>query len=532
MKSKGNENKKNILCILGMVAVVLSIMFMVVQSKSTIAMFVNNIFYDTPIENLDLTTEEKLKDFDSFYEIVTTSFPNMDEVKSIYSIDFKGKYDYYCDLIKQTDSDFEYYCTMTAIIEDLASYHTGFCFPNYESIKALNCYNLDNVLADKDLKSYTNYWNNVVKEECKRYADVGIIEFRYIDGEYIYDSKWSSEKYDNLREYHMISINDENIDSYILNNISIYKTQFDTITDKPYKRVITLNESIGDKVKVIFENQDGNRIEKELYTSLEMEMVSTYADNDNSLASQNIIHSYDQKNNILYVSVKNFSNNDGRMLKDIFESIGEGTKVVIDLRDNYGGNINYAKKYIYPYLYNQTISFKQGWFVPSSRYNDKENKKLLNKFLYQTEPTDGGLIYKTTDTYEGKDKDYSNNIYYLVNKATASAADEYIAMVRENRLGTVIGTDTAGEGLAGSFSVYMLENSGWIFTYYPGQAYNPDKTNNAIFGTSPDIYISQSAESFNKQRQLEKDGVDIESYESRLIWDNVLIETVNMINNR
>lgn len=536
MKTERNQKtkKKNILMYISRMMIVLLIIFIVTQFKKNITMTVNNMFFNTPIENINLTTKEKLSDFDSFYDIIITSFPNVDEVKNIYSIDFKAKYDYYCELIKQTDSDFAYYCTMTAIIEDLASYHTGFCFPDYENIKELNCYNLNSLLADKNLKPYANYWNNVIKEGCEKYADVNVAEFKYIDGEYIYDSKWSSEKYDNLQGYHVVSIDNVNTNTYILDNVSIYKIQYDTIADKPYRRVITFNESVGEKVKVIFENQEGNKLEHELYISLEMEIVNTYSAqyfNNNKLSvSQNIRHNYDEEDDILYVSIKNFNNSDGEKLKDIFKDIGDNTKIIIDLRDNYGGNPNYAKKNIYPYLYNQEISFEQSWFVPTSKYNDKENKKLLNKLLYKTQSTNGGMIYKVISEYRGKDKNYSNNIYYLVNKGTASAADEYVAMIRENGLGTVVGTDTAGEGLGGSFFVYMLENSGWVFTYYPCQAYNSEKRNNAIFGTSPDIYINQSTESFNKQRQLEDDGIDIESYECRLIWDNVLIETVDIIN--
>lgn len=148
------------------------------------------------------------------------------------------------------------------------------------------------------------------------------------------------------------------------------------------------------------------------------------------------------------------------------------------------------------------------------------------------ETTDQGTEFETTSEYEGGSVDRRSHIFYLVGRKTASAADEYIAMIQENDLGTVIGTDTAGEGLGGSFVACMLENSGWVFNFYPCQAMNADGTNNAVIGTAPDIYKTQSVESFYRQRSFEEEGVNIGTYENRLKWDNVLLETLDIIKER
>lgn len=527
---KKSIKKMKVFTVFEFLFVLISIIFCIYMFKNDIVIGINNIVGYQPIEDLVLTDEDKLSDFDSFYEIVTTSFPNIEEVKNTYSIDFKNKKDYYKNLIKQTDSNFEYYCLMTAIIEDLASYHTGFCFPEYESIKSLNCYNLDNVLSDKNLKPFTDYWNKLIETECKKMSKINVAEFKYIDGKYIFDSKWSSDAYFSLMDCSIVSIDGINVDEFISNNLSIYKLQFDSKNQKPYRRVLTLNESHGKKIRVKLENKYGDLIEEYLYISIEMEMINTYkdvfSDESNSKTSESIYHYNDTDKNILYVSIKNFNNN-GNELKNIFQDIDSNTKIIIDLRDNYGGNTNYAKNYIYPYLYNQDINFENSWFVPSSDFNDSENKKLKNKLLYNSENIEGGRNFKSHTKYNGGNNDYRENIYYIVNTATASAADEYIAMVKKNNLGTIVGTNTAGEGLGGSFSIYMLKNSGWVFTYYPCQAYDLDLKNNAIFGTSPNKYISQSIDSFCKQREYEIEGIDIEEYENRLKWDNVLIDIIS-----
>lgn len=461
--------------------------------RNDIKMLFNRIFAPASIESLNLTMEEKL-------------------------------------------NDFAFYCAMTAIIEDLASNHTGFCFPDYEDIKALNCYKLENVLADRRLKPVTDYWNKVIGEACESLSEVKAAEFKYIDGKYVFDPKWSDESYDELSGYHIVSVDDVGIDRYILEHISIYKLQYDSANDIPYRRVFTLNESVGEKVSVILEDEDGRELERELYASVEMEVVNTYSDEyeetEHKVQDESIIHFYDSEDDILYVCVKNFQNSEGDELEEIFGMAGENTDIIIDFRDNYGGNVNYGKKFIYPYLYDKDVSFEQNWFVPKSEYNSEISKSIISHLLYRMETTDQGTKFETTSEYEGGSMDRSSHIFYLVGQKTASAADEYIAMIQENDLGTVIGTDTAGEGLGGSFVACMLENSGWVFSFYPCQAMNADGTNNAVIGTAPDIYKTQSVESFYRQRSLEREGIDTETYENRLQWDNVLIETLDSIRER
>lgn len=519
--------------IMRFIAVFFIVLFVSYVFKNDIKKTINQIFPSGIIEELNLTSEQKLEDFESLYGVIETSFPNLDDVSETFTIDFKNRKSKYEELILNTKSDFEYYCTMTAILEDLASYHTGGCFPNYSSILALNCYNLENLTANRDLKPYVEYWNKIIKENCERYDDVPVAEFKYIDGDYVYDSGWSSEQYDELLGFKIKTINNQSVDDYVLENISIYKTQYDSHYNKPYKRVLTFSESVGNSVEVVLVNGNNEVVKINLCVSLEMEMVNTYypnfSDGSNVSSSENVSSHFDEKRNVIYIQIRSFKSNERNSLNDHLKGIDEDTKIIIDLRDNFGGSPNYAKNNIYPYLYSQDIDFNQAWFVPSSETNDVENSKLINKIVNGAKKTDDGFSFTSTTHYKGGKFDYSNNVYYLVNKATASAADEYIAMVKENNLGTIVGTSTAGEGLGGSYYVDMLSNSGFVFTYYPCQAYDKNGSNNAIYGTEPDIYMPQSMDSFYKQREMEKNGDNVETYNSRLIWDNVLIEVLDLI---
>lgn len=526
-------SKKKLFIFTAIFIVVMGGIALILFNNNKAMILFNELFPSKSIEAINLTEEQKISDFEQMYKTIISGYPNLSDINDIYSIDFIERKPYYLELIKNTRNDFQYYCTISAIMQDLSSFHSDLCFPDYRQICYTRGYNQDNVLAERNLIPYTIYWNKLIEKYCKDYNYVGIAEFKYINGEYTFDLKWSSEKYHDLLSYSICSIDGISIDEYVVENVSIYRTQYDNENNKAYKRVVTLNDAIGDKHSVILKNEAGETITRELCTSLEMEVVNTYSykfnSDENVPSTPSIYDYYDGDPNILYVAINDFDNNEGERLKSIFSKANSETKIIIDLRENYGGYTGYAADYIYPFLYEDDVVFEQKWEVPSSKMNDMLNKDFIIQSRYTAEKTDNGTIYHSQTHYEGGDMDYRENLYYLIGDKTASAADEYVAMIKENHLGTIIGTNTAGEGLGGSFFVCMTQNSGLVYLYYPCQAYNSDGTNNAIYGTEPDVYISQSKDSFIKQREMEKNGENIEAYDSRMIWDNILNEVVSQV---
>jgi hypothetical protein len=58
-----------------------------------------------------------------------------------------------------------------------------------------------------------------------------------------------------------------------------------------------------------------------------------------------------------------------------------------------------------------------------------------------------------------------------------------------------------------------------------GGAKNPDGTDNSVYGTSPDIYVSQTVDSFYAEEKS-----DSWDYEDKLYNDNVLMYAVGQFN--
>ena len=104
---------------------------------------------------------------------------------------------------------------------------------------------------------------------------------------------------------------------------------------------------------------------------------------------------------------------------------------------------------------------------------------------------------------------------------TGSAADTYVAMIKEKHLGTVVGSATGGEGLGASFVCEQLDNSSLLYVYYPSVVYDSDTNEKFYMGTMPDYYVSRTREEYELRQYYMAEGTAWE-YENQLKHDAVL----------
>jgi C-terminal processing protease CtpA/Prc len=77
-----------------------------------------------------------------------------------------------------------------------------------------------------------------------------------------------------------------------------------------------------------------------------------------------------ETDNYSYIAINNMSNSYGDEIK---EKLGKlrSDNVIIDLRENYGGNTEYAAKYIYPSIFSEDIVETSYWYMPNSEANQR-----------------------------------------------------------------------------------------------------------------------------------------------------------------
>lgn len=122
--------------------------------------------------------------------------------------------------------------------------------------------------------------------------------------------------------------------------------------------------------------------------------------------------------------------------------------------------------------------------------------------------------------------DKNKNVIILAGENTSSAADRFVADMKEYSFVTVLGNNTGGEELMGSYNCMALPNSKLVFIYMPGGTFNSDGTDNSAYGTAPDKYVSCSIESL--YRKFESYTY---SYSERKECDEVLKYSLELFEN-
>ncbi len=97
-------------------------------------------------------------------------------------------------------------------------------------------------------------------------------------------------------------------------------------------------------------------------------------------------------------------------------------------------------------------------------------------------------------------------------------------------MGTIIGTyNTAGEAY-GSPDIKVMKKSGLCIYYTPFKTLNNDGTDNSVYGTSPDVIVNIARDKLMNCDKLIMQNINYRTYENRLLWDSVLIKTIEIIN--
>ncbi len=467
----------------------LSVVYM---ARFTIKAAYNSVLPPAEITSVDLTEDEKAEDFEYFYNTVISSVPSIDNYAEAYGFSFRDRKEYYEKLIRGTKNDFEYYAVMDAIIQDVPSFHTDLLYPgSYDSV---NCYNADKISSDRGVIAYSDYWCDILDDE-KDKDNSDYYSFLYKDGDYYY-SELESTACEEMSGSRLVTVDGVSADEYIISRPFAYNLYFDGKNDKPCRTRIVFNGSKGKECSVVLLTDAGEVLECTLFADIYLERV--FLEKTRDIYSSNV-SSEDpiafENDNAAYVKIDNMSPRYAGKVEELLKNI-KSENIILDLRENYGGNNQFAAEHIYPYLFSERITERSTFFIPISDANKCIASNVFDAMMVRLKTADTNpfdidtemYICTKTNSYVGAVKS-NRNVVILSSHYTGSAADTFIHDMRKNDLAYVIGNNTGGEGLGYSFVESKLPNSNLAFIYNPGCAYTFDGFDNSVYGTRPDCYL-------------------------------------------
>lgn len=523
------KNKKKIIIISAVIAITVLIIL-----EAVFPDYDNKIYLDT---STGMTSEQRLKDFKDMTKFIEKNVSFIYDYEELYGISFEDIKNYYAELVKNAKSDYEYYCLIQGFINNNPSGHMTIGYPNLNYIPELYKYRTSDY---PQFGIACDYWENILHNECRKYydEDYSLHVFYYLNGEYIeseYSNSVNNIPYQGAR---LLSVNGVPADEFVKLCPLTRKLNYDFQNSKPFREILIFNNVSGEKCTIEYEAESGEVVSETAYYGTSAVVINyiEYFRNideppvnvENNYKTEetdisNIYTFFDVANNIEYIKFNDFSLGGSEALKFIQEA-ELPDNIIIDLREN-GGGVKGICDALIGALSDKDIEFNAKIYT-TREYDDCKAKRrselpFESRFKKLYSQSEENLIKGESA------KKY--NIYVLVSPVSLSAADRFAAIVKESGMGTVVGAFNTGGEAFGSPDLAILEKSGLYFYFTDYKYINSDGTDNSVYGTAPNIYITLNDEFLKKRDELILQNINYETYENRLKWDNVLTETIEII---
>lgn len=214
----------------------------------------------------------------------------------------------------------------------------------------------------------------------------------------------------------------------------------------------------------------------------------------------------------------NHIDQDEKVLDEFLRNKHMYKALVIDIRDNVGGNMEYWQNFLLPKLTTNPKQVTNHMFFKDSpkirlllqdntlnmenlsnvditgiRLDHAEDLKDYSYYIKDT------IVINPDETK--RDNGYDGKIFLLVDEDVFSAAEGFASFIKNTEFATIVGTQTGGDGITLGVINSVLPNSGLVFTYTNTLGYDPTGEINEENPTKPDIESAsyrQSIETIEK----------------------------------
>ncbi len=203
---------------------------------------------------------------------------------------------------------------------------------------------------------------------------------------------------------------------------------------------------------------------------------------------------------------------DAELLSEYLPKIQDYPALVIDIRGNPGGLMEYWQSLLVPAIAAQPYEsanwlFFRGGASSTPLLNelglDLHPMEELAEFQKQFAPIQFAheedlkafrYFYRDVTHVAPSENSirYKGRIYVLTDERVYSAAEAFASFAKNSGFATLVGSKTGGDGLTLGMLYRALPNSGYVFTYTNALGYAPDGSANEEMKTAPDVQTDDS----------------------------------------
>lgn len=460
-----------------------------------------------------LTTEQKLADFDYLYHTMKENYPYFDVKKRMTNYDWLAQKGEFEGWIKESKNDREFGNAINRIIKLAQSGHTNLV--NYNFYKDIADIYSDplkgysparrNILKNELVADKVQYWNRLITT----YDHYMPLIIKYVEGNYVV---FDGELVDlNIPQGSILkTVEQQAVDEYIKTLGDKIYLEYDYKRHKQIAGELYIFTEPGAVMSFTFQTPSGEFISRDIK---QREMSPAVYDRYyEGYSNRNFRTEILEKNKAAYIRISSMMvNGDGQYEEDrkeieaFLKQIKDYPYLIIDIRGNGGGSTGYWSGALVSRLIEKSVFFKSyilyrdtAYNTPFVKdrydtYNAKSTQDLPANNSYAPEVKNFGKYIEIQDgVISYNPLHFTGKIYLLVDGGVYSAAESFAVFAKTAKWATLVGTTTGGDGIGAEPGYISLPNSGVLIRVPVAMGLNPDGTINEETHTQPDIYVEPS----------------------------------------
>ena len=445
--------------------------------------WVRSLCQDLEFGEVPMTTNDYLEDFEALYYLVRYNYPYLYEIERNYGYNWLDKKEEYIDRIKECQTDEEFLSIVNEAVMTLQNGHTDILTSSWLYLANFG------INVTDEIEVASEHWESLWPTCCPD------VLFKRFGGEYIAIDgigDWE-EKYSIGEGTRLLQVDGVDIDVAVSGFAEKVWLRYCPSDGSLYQRHICPSlfgeDAIysvmapGGTVKDIKIGYSSDCSWKDTYESL-YEYYGSEKDN--------VEASFMEDESVAYIKIRSFQNEKWHSIDDLMENVLEYDNLIIDIRENGGGNVNFWLNDIVGNLIEEDLNikyckaFRQGKFAESLFADvSMENPENAPPEVFTDE-------YRVVEdkfwASNYGDNSYGGNIYLLVDDGSASASDRFAKLSKKTGFATVVGTHTSGGGFD-RIACFYLPNSKIVVRMAYCMGINDDGS--VCMETAPNIYVKE-----------------------------------------